>query len=69
MTGIVRVYIHTPDRLARKYAHQALLLEEFSKHHCKVICIDHEGLADNPETNLLVQMQGERIENDNGNDL
>ena len=55
---IDRVYIHTPDRLARKYAHQALLLEEFSKHHCKVIFIDHEGLADNPETNLLVQMQG-----------
>ena len=55
---IDRVYIHTPDRLARKYAHQALLLEEFSKHHCKVIFGDHRGLADNPETNLLVQMQG-----------
>ena len=52
------IYIHTPDRLARKYAHQALLLEEFSKHHCKVIFGDHRGLADNPETNLLVQMQG-----------
>jgi site-specific DNA recombinase len=52
------IYIHTPDRLARKYAHQALLLEEFGKHHCKVIFGDHRGLADNPETNLLVQMQG-----------
>jgi site-specific DNA recombinase len=55
---IDRVYIHTPDRLARKYAHQALLLEEFSKHHCTVIFGDHRGLVDNPETNLLVQMQG-----------
>jgi len=55
---IDRIYVHTPDRLARKYAHQALLLEEFGKHHCKVIFGDHQGLADNPETNLLVQMQG-----------
>ena len=53
-----RIYVHTPDRLARKYAHQALLLEEFGKHHCEVIFGDHRGLADNPETNLLVQMQG-----------
>ena len=29
-----------------------------SKHHCKVIFGDHRGLAENPETNLLVQMQG-----------
>jgi len=52
------LYVHTPDRLARKYSHQALLLEEFGKHNCQVIFGDHEGLADNPETNLLVQMQG-----------
>ena len=55
---IDRVYVHTADRLARRYAHQALLLEEFSKHHCQIIFVDHEGLADSPETNLLVQMQG-----------
>ena len=53
-----RIYVHTPDRLAQKYAHQALLLEEFGKHHCEVIFGDHRGLADNAETNLLVQMQG-----------
>ena len=55
---IDRIYVHTPDRLARKYAHQALLMEEFEKHRCKIIFGDHQGLADNPETNLLVQMQG-----------
>ena len=55
---IDRVYVHTPDRLARKYAHQALLMEEFKKNRCEVIFGDHQGLADNPETNLLVQMQG-----------
>lgn len=53
-----KVYVHTPDRLARKYAHQALLLEEFTKHDCQVIFGDHEGFLQNPETNLLVQMQG-----------
>ena len=57
--GLVdRVYVHTPDRLARKYAHQALLLEEFAKHRCKVVFGDHQGLSETPETNLLVQMQG-----------
>jgi len=55
---IDRIYVHSPDRLARKYAHQALLLEEFEKHDCKIIFGDHQGIADNPETNLLIQMQG-----------
>jgi site-specific DNA recombinase len=53
-----RIYVHTPDRLARRYSHQALLLEEFAKYDCQVIFGDHQGLADSPETNLLVQMQG-----------
>src|SRR6516162_3282519 len=30
--GLDRLYVHSPDRLARKYAHQAVLLEEFAKH-------------------------------------
>lgn len=55
---IDRVYVHTPDRLARKYAHQALLIEEFNKHRCELVFGDQQGLADTPETNLLVQMQG-----------
>jgi len=53
-----RVYIHAPDRLARKMAHQALLMEEFAKHDCQVIFLNQQGLADSPETNLLIQMQG-----------
>jgi site-specific DNA recombinase len=55
---IDRIYVHSPDRLARKYAHQALLLEEFARHDCEVVFGDHQGLAQSPETNLLVQMQG-----------
>lgn len=53
-----RLYIHSPDRLARKMSHQALLLEEFSKHDCEVVFLNHEGLPNSPETNLLLQMQG-----------
>jgi len=55
---IDRLYIHSPDRLARKFAHQAILLEEFHKHGCQVIFLNQDGLPDSPETNMLLQMQG-----------
>ena len=55
---IERLYVHSPDRLARNFAHQAILLEEFQKHDCKVIFLNQEGLPQTPETNLLLQMQG-----------
>ena len=55
---IDRLYVHSPDRLARKFAHQALLLDEFSKHNCEIVFVNHQGLPESPETNLLVQMQG-----------
>ena len=36
-TGTVdRVYVHAPDRLARRYAYQVLLLEEFRRAGCRV---------------------------------
>ncbi len=53
-----RVYIHSPDRLARRFAHQAILLEEFEKCNCEVVFLNQEGLPQSPETNLLLQMQG-----------
>jgi site-specific DNA recombinase len=55
---IDRLYIHSPDRLARKFAHQAILLEEIDKHACEVIFLNQEGLPDSPETKMLIQMQG-----------
>jgi site-specific DNA recombinase len=55
---IDRLYVHSPDRLARKYVHQALLLEEFARHGCEVIFLNQQGLPESPETNLLLQMQG-----------
>jgi len=58
-TSIIdRVYVLSPDRLARKFVHQALLLEEFTKHDCEVVFVNQQGLPKSAETNLLVQMQG-----------
>ena len=55
---IDRLYVHSPDRLARKFAHQAILLEEFGKHDCEVVFLNQDGLPQSPEANLLLQMQG-----------
>lgn len=55
---IDRLYIHSPDRLARKFAHQAILLEEFDKHGCDVVFLNQDGIPDSPEAKMLVQMQG-----------
>jgi site-specific DNA recombinase len=58
MGTVDRLYVHSPDRLARKLAHQTILLEEFSKQNCQVLFLSQEGLPDTPEANLLLQMQG-----------
>jgi len=55
---IDRVYVHSPDRLSRKMAHQAILIEEFRKYECEIVFLNHDGIVDSPEANLLVQMQG-----------
>jgi site-specific DNA recombinase len=55
---IDRLYIHSPDRLARKFAHQAILLEEIEKHGCEVLFLNQDGLPDSPETKMLIQLQG-----------
>lgn len=55
--GIDRLYIHSPDRLARKYAYQVLLVDEFGKAGVEVVFINHK-LGQTPEDNLLLQVQG-----------
>jgi site-specific DNA recombinase len=55
---IDRLYVHSPDRLARKFAHQAILLDELNKHGCEVIFLNQDGLPESPETKMLIQMQG-----------
>jgi site-specific DNA recombinase len=54
---IDKIYIHSPDRLSRKYAHQMILLEEFQKSGVEVHFLNCQT-SDNPESHLLLQMQG-----------
>lgn len=56
--GLVnKVYVHSPDRLARKYAYQYLLMEEFERSGVELIFLNHQ-LGHNPESDLLLQVQG-----------
>jgi site-specific DNA recombinase len=52
-----RLYVHSPDRLARKYAYVVLLVEEFRRAGVEVVFCNHE-LARTPEGELLLQVQG-----------
>jgi len=49
--------VYSPDRLARKYAYQALLIEEFAKAGTAVVFVKGPR-GDSPEDALLVQFQG-----------
>ncbi|WP_237350153.1 recombinase family protein [Wolbachia endosymbiont of Cylisticus convexus] len=51
------IYIHSPDRLSRKYAYQMVLLEELQKAKVEVIFLNNQ-INDSPEAHLLLQMQG-----------
>jgi site-specific DNA recombinase len=55
--GIDRLYVHCPDRLARNYAHQVLLLEEFLRAGVEVVFLNRE-VGQTPEDQLLLQVQG-----------
>lgn len=52
-----RLYVHSPDRLARKYADSLLLVDEFSRRGVAVVFVDRllDGSA---EDQLLLQVQG-----------
>ena len=50
--GIDQLYVHCPDRLARNYAHQVLLLEEFLRAGIEVIFLNRE-VGQTPEDQLL----------------
>ena len=51
------VAVLSPDRLARKYAYQVLLLEEFRRAGCEVAFL-HRPISDDPNDQLLLQIQG-----------
>jgi len=52
------VLVWSPDRLARKFAYQALLVEEFARAGARVEFIKNGPRGDSPEDQLLVQFQG-----------
>jgi site-specific DNA recombinase len=52
-----RLLITAPDRLARKYLHQMLLLEEFEKYGCQVEFLDRP-MSKDPNDQLLLQIRG-----------
>jgi site-specific DNA recombinase len=55
--AIDRLYVHSPDRLARKYAYQVLLVDEFHRSGVELIFLNRE-LGRSPEEDLLLQVQG-----------
>lgn len=52
-----RVVITAPDRLARKYIHQMLLIEELEKGGCQVEFVERP-MSQDPHDQLLLQIRG-----------
>ena len=52
-----RVYVLAPDRLARRHAHQMVLVEELQSHGVAVVFVNRP-VGNTPEDQLLLQVQG-----------
>jgi len=52
-----RLYVHSPDRLARHYPYQVLLVEELQRYGIEIVFLNHD-IGHSPEDNLLLQVQG-----------
>jgi site-specific DNA recombinase len=52
-----RVVVTAPDRFARNYVHQMVLLEEFARAGCAVEFLDRP-MSDDPHDQLLLQIRG-----------
>jgi site-specific DNA recombinase len=55
---IERVWCLSPDRLARVYAYQVIVLDELGRHGVSVHFTDAPPLDDDPQAKLLTQVQG-----------
>ena len=55
---IERVWCLSPDRLARVYAYQVIVLDELARHSVAVRFSDAPTLSDDPQATLLTQVQG-----------
>src|SRR5690242_11917331 len=52
-----RLYVHSPDRLARRYAYQVLLIDELRRAGVDVVFLNRP-IGASPEDDLLLQVQG-----------
>ncbi len=52
------VWCLSPDRLARMYAYQVIVLDELARHGVRVRFADAPALDDDPQARLLTQVQG-----------
>lgn len=52
-----RLYVHSPDRLARKYAYQVVMVDELQRAGIEIVFLNRE-LGRSPEDDLLLQVQG-----------
>lgn len=51
------VLVCSPDRLARNFAYQVLVIDEFKRVGCEIVFLNH-AFGDSPEQQMLLQMQG-----------
>src|SRR5712691_12535176 len=51
------VLVTAPDRLARRYAYQVVLVEELTRQGCEVVFVQ-QSLGASPAEQMLLQMQG-----------
>jgi site-specific DNA recombinase len=58
MAAFELVLVTVPDRLARKYVHQVLLIEELDKLGCRIEFLDRPMNSDDPHDQLLLQIRG-----------
>ena len=49
--------VAAPDRLARHYAYQVVVVEELQRSGCEVVFLNHP-FGKTPEEQMLVQVQG-----------
>jgi site-specific DNA recombinase len=54
--AIERIYVHSPDRLARNYAYQVLLIDEWRRRGVELVFLNRP-LGQSPEDDLLLQVQ------------
>jgi site-specific DNA recombinase len=55
--GLDRVYVHSPDRLARRYAYQVLLVDELRRAGVEIVFLNRQ-IGASAEDDLLLQVQG-----------